>query len=80
MDGQIAVFGSSGSVGRQALDVARTMGLSVDALTGGKNVCLLEDQARAFSPRFCAMADEAAAKELRLRLLPLLHKTDIHLS
>lgn len=68
MDGQIAVFGSSGSVGRQALDVARTMGLSVDALTGGKNVCLLEDQARAFSPRFCAMADEAAAKELRLRL------------
>ena len=68
MDGQIAVFGSSGSVGRQALDVARTMGLSVDALTGGKNVCLLEDQTRAFSPRFCAMADETAAKELRLRL------------
>lgn len=68
MDGQIAVLGSSGSVGRQALDVARATGLSVDALTGGKNVCLLEDQVRAFSPRFCAMADEAAAKELRLRL------------
>lgn len=68
MNGQIAVFGSSGSVGRQALDVARAMGLSVDALTGGKNICLMEDQARAFSPRFCAMADEAAAKELRLRL------------
>ncbi len=68
MDRQIAVLGSSGSVGRQALDVAAAMGISVDALTGGKNAALLEDQARAFSPRFCAMADEIAAKELRERL------------
>ncbi len=68
MENTIIVLGSSGSVGTQALDVARAHNIKVDAVTGGKNVKLLEEQLREFKPRFCAMADEAAAKELRIKV------------
>ncbi len=68
MDKNIIVLGSTGSVGTQALDVARAHNINVDALTGGKNVALIEEQIREFSPRFCAMADEAAASDLRVRV------------
>lgn len=64
----ILVLGSTGSVGTQALDVARAHNIKVDALTGGKNVALLEEQIREFKPRLCAMADENAARELRTRV------------
>ncbi len=64
----IIVLGSSGSVGTQALDVARAHNIKVEALTGGKNTALLEEQIREFHPRFCAMADEAAARDLRARV------------
>ena len=64
----IIVLGSSGSVGTQALDVARAHHIPVEALTGGKNAALVEKQVREFSPRLVAMADEAAAKELAVRI------------
>lgn len=68
MNRSIIVLGSSGSVGTQALDVARAHGIKVDALTGGKNTALLEEQIREFEPRFCAMADEDAARDLAVRV------------
>ena len=64
----VAVLGSSGSVGTQALDVCEKLGLRVDALTGGRNDQLLEEQIRRFRPRFCAMADADAARALRTRV------------
>ena len=64
----VAVLGSSGSVGTQALDVCEKLGLRVDALTGGRNDQLLEEQIRRFRPRFCAMADADAARALRSRV------------
>lgn len=64
----VAVLGSSGSVGTQALDVCEKLGLRVDALTGGRNDKLLEEQIRRFRPRFCAMADADAARALRTRV------------
>ena len=64
----ILVLGSSGSVGTQALDVAKAHNIRVDALTGGKNVSLVEEQIRAFSPRLVAMADADAAKDLAVRV------------
>lgn len=64
----VAVLGSSGSVGTQALDVCEKLGLRVDALTGGRNDQLLEEQIRRFRPRFCAMADANAARALRTRV------------
>ena len=64
----VAVLGSSGSVGTQALDVCEKLGVRVDALAGGRNDKLLEEQIRRFRPRFCAMADADAARSLRTRV------------
>ena len=68
MTRSIALLGSTGSIGRQTLEVARELGLSVAALTANASVDLLEAQAREFSPRLAVLYDEAAAKELRRRL------------
>lgn len=65
MPKNIAILGSTGSVGTQALDVAEKSKIDVDLITADRNVKLVEAQARKFGVRFCAMADENAAKELR---------------
>lgn len=64
----IALLGSTGSIGRQTLEVARELNLKVAALTANSSIELMERQAREFSPRLVVLYDEAAAKELRLRL------------
>ncbi len=64
----IAVLGATGSVGTQALDVARNRGYRVDFITAGKNIVEAERLAREFSPRYLAMADEAAARDISVRL------------
>ena len=64
----IAVLGSTGSVGEQALDVADKFGMRVSAISANRNVKRAEEQARRFNVSAVAMADEAAAAELRLRL------------
>ena len=64
----IALLGSTGSIGRQTLEVARELGLSVAALTANRSVDLIEEQAREFSPRLAVLYDEDAARELRARL------------
>ena len=64
----IALLGSTGSIGRQTLEVARELNLKVAALTANSSVELMERQAREFSPRLVVLYDETAAKELRLRL------------
>ena len=64
----IVILGSTGSVGVQTLDVCAHIKKPVTALTGGRNVALMESQARAFSPAIAAMADEASARDLAVRL------------
>ncbi len=64
----MTVLGSTGSVGEQAIDVARQTGAQVNALCANRNAARVEEQAREFHVRACAMSDEAAAKDLRLRL------------
>lgn len=64
----ITLLGSTGSIGRQTLEVARDLGLSVAALTANSSVDLLEQQAREFSPRLVVLYDEDAAREMRSRL------------
>jgi len=54
---RIAILGSTGSIGQQALDVIRALPdeLKVVALTGNKNLKLLEKQIREFQPKmFCS--------------------------
>ena len=63
----ITVLGSTGSIGRNALDVVRrTPGAYVvDALAANANVDLLAAQIREFSPRAVAVHDRGAAAKLR---------------
>lgn len=66
MNTTVSVLGSTGSVGRQTMDVAALHHLTVDGISGGSNITLLEEQIRRFSPRLCAVADEEAAKKLKI--------------
>lgn len=65
----VAVLGSTGSIGRQALDVlAGNPSFRVVALAAGSNASLLADQANRFRPAAVALADEGAAAALAERL------------
>lgn len=62
------VLGSTGSVGEQAIDVAAKLGVHVNAISAHINSARVEEQARKFKVKACAMSDNAAASDLRLRL------------
>ncbi|MCE5325546.1 MAG: 1-deoxy-D-xylulose-5-phosphate reductoisomerase [Planctomycetaceae bacterium] len=63
---RVAILGSTGSIGRQALEVIdSTPGLSVCALAAGGNWELLAEQARKFRPQVVAIADGRNHSELR---------------
>lgn len=66
----LTVLGSTGSIGRQALEVLEWHHerLRVRALTGGRNWHLLAEQARKFHPLLVAVADEAAYAPLKKEL------------
>lgn len=64
---KIVVSGSTGSIGRQTLDVVRSFPekYEIIALCAGKNAQAAAEQAREFRPQYVAMTDGAAADELR---------------
>ncbi len=64
----ITILGSTGSVGEQAIDVARRNGITVNAISANRNVARVEVQARTLKVKACAMADREAAKDLAIRL------------
>ena len=68
MSKTISILGATGSIGRQTLDVAEQLGLTVAALTANSNAERLEAQVRKFRPRLAVLTDEAAAKDLAVRL------------
>lgn len=70
---QIAVIGSTGSIGTQALDIVRSYPdrLKVAALAAGKSVSKMEEQVREFAPELVCMWDEEAAADLRERVKDL---------
>ena len=66
---KIAILGSTGSIGRQTLDVAREQkDIEVVALCARRSVDLMEAQIREFRPRRAVMWDEDAAADLRIRV------------
>ena len=65
---RITALGSTGSIGTQTLEAVEKLGYRVTALTAGRNVELMEREARKFRPERVAMADHAAAADLRVRL------------
>ncbi len=68
MSKNISILGSTGSIGRQSLDVIAECGMSACALAAGSDVKRMEEQARRFKPALAALADEKAAADLRIRL------------
>ncbi len=68
-----AILGSTGSIGTQALEVARAYpeDIRITALAAGRNVDLMEKQIREFSPSLAAMWEEAAAEDLKRRCADL---------
>ncbi len=70
---KIAILGSTGSIGRQALDVARLHPdqFEIRALSCLKSIDLLEKQIREFHPVVAAVYDETGARELEKRISDL---------
>lgn len=64
----LSILGSTGSIGRQTLDVAQACGHQVAALTVNRSVELAEQQARQFQPQLVVAVDESAARDLKQRL------------
>ena len=65
----LSVLGSTGSIGRQTLEVVELMPeIKVVALTAGGNVQRMLEQCRKFKPELAVMAEEAAAAELKKAL------------
>ena len=71
MMNNISILGSTGSIGRQSLDIIGHLGLKVSALTAGTNVERMEAQCREFIPALAVMATESAAEQLRQRIADL---------
>ena len=64
----ISLLGSTGSIGRQTLEVIAAEDMAVAALTANRDVDRLEEQCRRFRPALAVMMDPAAASDLRVRL------------
>lgn len=64
----ISLIGSTGSIGKQTLDVCRKHNIKVKALAALKNVDLLEQQTREFLPEYICIYDETYYKDLCERL------------
>lgn len=68
----ISILGSTGSIGRQTLDVIQGLpGVNVAALTAGRNVERMEAQCRQFLPELAVMSSREAAQDLAQRIKDL---------
>ena len=72
---RVGVFGSTGSVGRQALDViaAHPEHLQATVIAAGSSVAALAEQARSFRPAAVVIGDASLAGDLRSALGPTFH-------
>lgn len=66
MEKLLTILGSTGSIGKQALEVVDMQGYKVLALTANGNADILEEQIRKYKPKYAALADEKKAAELAL--------------
>lgn len=64
----ISILGSTGSIGTQALDIAKAHNINIQALAANSNVELLEKQAREFNPKVVCIFDGNKYADLKQRL------------
>lgn len=67
----VSILGSTGSIGRQTLDIIDNLKIPVAALTAGTNVERMAQQCRAYRPQLAVMATEEAAMQLQNALSDL---------
>lgn len=65
---KIVILGSTGSIGTQTVDILPSIDAEVVALTTNRRIDLLEEQARALHPKMVCAFDEAAARDLKVKL------------
>ena len=65
LDRTITILGATGSVGRQACDVAEQTGIKVKMLCAGRNAETMAELARKLRPEACIMEDAGAADALK---------------
>ena len=68
MTEKLCILGSTGSIGTQALESSEHLGIEVTSIAAGSRIDLLEQQIRRYNPKFCAVADERSAMELKVRV------------
>lgn len=71
----IAIIGSTGSIGTQTLDCVRNLGIKVVSLSANSNIDLLEQQINEFSPEIVSVGTDVLATELKKRIG---NKCEIH--
>lgn len=54
----MVLLGSTGSIGVNALIIAKRFGIEVEALVAGKNIALLNEQIEEHHPKYVAISDE----------------------
>ena len=64
----LAILGSTGSVGKQSVEVALSLGLKVDLLTASSSCEEIEKQARILKPKVCVLTNETASLALNEKL------------
>ena len=67
----VSILGSTGSIGRQTLDIIDNLGLPVAALTAGSNATRMAEQCRKYRPKLAVMSTEASAEELKAMISDL---------
>ncbi|NVM21893.1 MAG: 1-deoxy-D-xylulose-5-phosphate reductoisomerase [Desulfobacterales bacterium] len=69
---RLAILGSTGSIGRNVLRIVEEFPdrFSVAALAAGRNIDLLYEQLRRFSPQVAVVLDDVLAHRLEQRLVP----------
>lgn len=67
----VSILGSTGSIGRQSLDIIKHLHIPVCALTAGTNVERMAQQCRKYRPQLAVMATQEAALQLRKEISDL---------
>ena len=67
----VSILGSTGSIGRQTLDIIDNLNLPVAALTAGSNADRMAQQCRKYRPKLAVMSTEAAAEALKAMISDL---------
>ncbi len=68
MTEKLAILGSTGSIGMQALEVCENLNIQVTGLAAGGNIDRLEEQARKFRPSLVSVMDAEKGKDLKIKL------------